>query len=371
MAAEQRDLYEVLGISKTAEPNEIKQAYRNLARKYHPDINKAPEAVERFKEIQAAYDVLGDEQKRQQYDRFGINGFNGASGSGYADGGFAQAFADIFDIFGQASGMQTQTSHGDDLRHDLELTLEEVAKGVSRTIQYPRMEVCDTCQGSGAREGTNPETCPQCRGAGHVRTVQRSLLGTFQTLQTCTRCRGTGKVILNPCTACSGSGRTRKVRERTVAIPKGVDTGVRLRLVGEGDAGERGAPAGDLYLFLYVKQHEIFERQGTDLYCKVPVSIARAALGGDITIPVIGGTDTLHLAEGTQPEQVYRLHGKGLPEVNAKGVGDLHVVIQVQIPTRLTPEQRALMEQLGESMGEKQEHHPESHGILGRLFGKH
>lgn len=371
MAAQSRGLYEVLGVSRSASPEELKKAYRNLAKKYHPDVNTAPDAADRFKEVQTAYDVLSDENKRRQYDRYGLEGLNGMAGfpEGFAAGGFG----DIFDIFfGQGAARGTSpAARGDDIREDLELTLEEAAAGVEKSLRFPRMEACDACQGSGAKPGSSADTCPQCRGQGQIRFTQNTLLGAFHTSQTCPRCRGAGRVILSPCQNCSGTGRVRRIRERTVKIPAGADTGLRLRLSGEGDAGERGGPAGDLYLVIYVRDHNVFERRGADLSCEVPVSIARAALGGVIQVPVLNGTEELKIAEGTQPGQIYTLRGRGMPELNGKGRGDEHILIRVEVPTRLTSEQKELLRQFAASQGEQVEEAGEGANLFGRLFGKH
>jgi molecular chaperone DnaJ len=374
MAAQPRDYYEVLGVSKTASAEELKRAYRNLAKKYHPDVNKTADAADKFKEINAAYETLSDESKRRQYDRFGPEGMNGSGGFSEGFQGGTAPFGDIFDIFfGQAGGGRAGSTvvRGDDLREDLELTLEEVATGVEKTLKFPRMETCDTCQGSGAKPGTSADTCPQCHGAGQIRFSQNTLLGRFESSQTCTRCRGAGKVVTNPCQTCSGSGRVRKVRERTVKIPAGAETGLRLRLVGEGDAGERGGPSGDLYLVIYVRDHEIFERRGNDIYCEIPLSMARAALGGTIQIPILNGMEDLKIHEGTQPSQVYTLKGKGLPDISGRSKGDEHVIIKVQIPNKLTAEQRDLLRQFAASTGERVQEANEGPNILGRIFGKH
>ena len=296
MADQSRDYYEVLGVSRTASGEELKRAYRNLAKKFHPDVNKDADASDKFKEIQLAYDVLNDDAKRKQYDRFGAEGMSGAGGFGGFEGGAGAApFGDIFDMFfGQGGGAQARggstVARGDDLREDMELTLEEVATGVDKTVKYPRMEMCETCHGDGAKPGTTPETCPQCHGQGQIRFSQNTLLGTFHSSQTCTKCRGTGKVIPSPCQTCSGTGRVRKTRERTVKIPAGADSGLRLRIVGEGDAGERGGPAGDLYIVLYVREHDTFERQGNDIYCEIPISFARAGVGRNPGSPDFGRT---------------------------------------------------------------------------------
>lgn len=372
MAAEQRDYYDVLGVSRTANADELKRAYRNLAKKYHPDVNKSSDAPEKFKEIQTAYDILSDDNKRRRYDQFGAEGVNGGYPEGFGAG--ASPFGDIFDIFfgqGAAGRGPSTVVRGDDLREDIELTLEEVAAGAEKTIKFSRMVNCETCDGSGARPGTNADTCPQCNGQGQIRFTQNTLIGTFTTTQTCTRCRGAGKVITSPCQTCSGSGRVRKTRERTVKIPAGAETGLRLRLVGEGDAGERGGPAGDLYLVVYVREHEIFDRRGNDIFCEIPVTMARAALGGTIQIPILNGVEDLKIAEGTQPDQIYTLRGKGLPDLHGRHRGDQHVVIKVQVPAKLTQEQRELLKQLAATQGERIQESHESTGIMGRLFGKH
>ncbi len=242
---------------------------------------------------------------------------------------------DIFDIFfGQAGPRRgaNMMSRGDDLRYDLELTLEEAATGVEKTLKYTRMETCETCSGSGERPGASADTCPQCQGAGQIRYTQNTQLGVFATMQTCTRCRGMGKVITDPCTDCSGSGQIRRQRERKIQIPAGVDTGMRLPLRGEGDAGRRGGSAGDLTLFLFVKEHEVFERRGNDIICEVPIRSDLAAQGGIIEVPVINGTEELRIPEGTQSATQFTLHGQGIPDINGRGNGDLHVVVRVQVP---------------------------------------
>jgi molecular chaperone DnaJ len=374
MATQPRDYYDVLGVSKTASAEDLKRAYRNLAKKYHPDVNSAADAADKFKEIQIAYDTLSDDAKRRQYDRFGPEGVSGA-GAGFPEGfNAAGGLGDLFDLFfGQTAAPRggRDVARGDDLREDLELTLEEVASGVEKTIRYQRMETCRTCDGSGARPGTTSDTCPQCGGQGQVRFSQHTPLGTFSTAQICNRCRGAGKVILTPCTTCSGSGRTRNQRERSVKIPAGADNGLRLRLVGEGDSGERGGPSGDLYLMIYVRDHDTFERRGNDILCELPLSMARAALGGTVQVPILNGTEELKIHEGTQPGQVYTLKGKGLPELNGRTRGDEHVVIKVQVPTRLTAEQRELLKQFAATLGEKAHEGADGSNILGRIFGKH
>lgn len=369
--AQQHDFYEVLGVAHDASAEEVKRAYRNLAKRYHPDVNKAADAADRFKEIQAAYDVLGDEEKRRHYDRFGPEGLNGGAGGFRVDFGDSP-FNDIFDIF-MGGGARPRTGpsvlRGDDLREDIELTLEEAATGVEKILRFLRLETCETCQGSGARPGAGAETCPQCRGAGQIRFEQNTILGRFTSAQTCGRCRGTGKVITNPCATCTGTGRMRVTRERSVKIPAGADNGMRLRLVGEGDAGERGGAAGDLYLVLYVQDHPIFERRGNDLYTELPISFATAALGGTVQVPVINGIEELKIPEGTQSGQEFVLRGRGIPDLNGRGKGDEHIYVQVIVPTKLTAEQKESLKAFAATLGEKAQEHPEGRGFLGRLFG--
>jgi molecular chaperone DnaJ len=370
MSAQPRDYYEVLGVSRTASAEELKRAYRNLAKRYHPDINKAADAADKFKEVQAAYDTLSDDNKRRHYDRFGHEGPpQGMDGYGPFAGG---PFGEFFDVFfgGQATGRGPTQSvvRGDDLREDLELTLEEVATGVEKEIKFTRLEMCDECQGTGAQPGTHADNCTQCHGTGQIRFSQNTLLGTFHSTQTCPQCRGSGKVIHHPCKGCQGSGRQRKARERTVKIPGGADTGMRMRLIGEGDAGERGGPAGDLFLVLYVKEHEFFERRGNDLYYEITISFPRAALGDTVQVPIINGMDELKIPEGTQGGQTFVLRGKGMPDVNGRGRGDQIVVVRIQTPTKLTGEQRALLKQFAGTLGETIRDKDEGKGLLGRLM---
>jgi len=373
--ADKRDYYDVLGVSRTASTEEIKRAYRNLARRYHPDVNKDPDAEAKFKEINEAYEVLSDETKRRTYDRFGHAGINGTAaepGMGFGGPGFG-GLGDIFDIFfntggGRSAASGSMAERGDDLRQDLEITLEEAALGAEKTVRFNRLENCDLCSGTGAKPGTHAEACPTCRGTGYVRHTQNTLLGTFQTTTTCGRCRGEGRVVSSPCPQCSGGGRIRKTRERKVRIPAGVDSGSRIRLSGEGDAGIRGGDPGDLYIVLYIRPHEVFERRGNDLYCEVPISFVRAALGGQITVPTIHGTEKITLSEGTQSGQTFRLREKGIPDLNGRGKGDEYVIVRVQVPTKLSADQKALLRQFARSLGEDVEDSPEDKGLLGRLF---
>jgi molecular chaperone DnaJ len=372
--ADKRDYYEVLGISRTASSEEIKRAYRNLARKYHPDVNKQPGAETKFKEINEAYEVLSDDGKRRTYDRFGHEAMGAGAGTGPGFGGAGMGgFGDIFDIFfgaggGRSSASGSMAERGDDLRHDIEITLENAANGVEVPIRFSRLEACDLCTGSGAKPGTQPETCATCRGTGYVRHTQNTLLGTFQTTAPCTKCRGEGRVVPNPCPQCNGQGRLRRARERVVPVPPGVDSGSRIRLGGEGDAGVRGGDHGDLYIVVYVKPHDIFERRGNDIVCEVPISFARAALGGQITVPVLGGSEKLTIPEGTQTGKPFVLRGRGIPDLNGRGRGDEHVIVRVQVPTRLSADQKSLLKQFAHSLGENVDA-VEDKGFLGRIFG--
>lgn len=369
--SQKKDYYDLLGVSKSASAEEIKRAYRNLARKYHPDVNKQSDAESKFKEINEAYEVLSDEAKRRTYDRFGMdglegNGFPGPGGQGFGD------FGDIFDIFfggggATASGPSSMAERGDDLRHDIELTLEEAAKGVEKTVRYNHLRNCEACNGTGARPGTQPEMCPSCHGSGVIRHSQNTILGTFQTTATCGRCGGKGRVIGSPCVQCSGSGRMRKVSEINVRIQAGVDNNSRIRLSGEGDSGVRGGGPGDLYIVVHVKPHDIFERRGNDIFCEVPISMVRAVLGGEITVPVLGGEEKITLNEGVQNGDKFRLKEKGIPDINGRGKGDEYILFKVMTPTRLSHDQKNLLRQFAQSMGENIEASEEK-SFLGKLF---
>ncbi len=351
-----RDYYEVLGVSRTASEQEIKSAYRRLAVRFHPDKNPGDTAAENsFKEAAEAYSVLSVTEQRTRYDRFGHAGVAGA-GAGAAWG--AQGFGGIEDIlgdlfgFGDAFGGRGGTSgnrraaaqRGSDLRYDLELTLEEAAKGFTAPLRIPRLEQCEVCKGSGAAAGTHPETCSTCNGAGQVRYQQ----GFFAVARTCGACRGTGQLIKSPCENCQGAGRIEREKTLEVRVPAGVETGSRLRIVGEGEAGAQGGPSGDLYVVIIVREHERFERQGSNLYTSVPVSFAQAALGADITVQTLDGEHRLRVPAGTQTGTVFRLKGEGLPVLGGRGRGDVFVSATVVTPTTLTREQRQLLEQLSE-----------------------
>ncbi|HSB79579.1 MAG TPA: molecular chaperone DnaJ [Candidatus Methylomirabilis sp.] len=343
--SQKRDYYEVLGVSRDAGPDEIKKAFRKLAQQHHPDKNAGNEsAEERFKEIGEAYEVLGNPEKRQAYDRFGVAGpGRGFEGFGGFDPGFGSIFDDIFEgFFGGRSGRSSRGAHrGADLRYNLEIRFEEAALGVEKPIVVPRLETCPACQGSGAKAGSQPIVCKACRGTGQVRFSQ----GFLTVSQTCGQCRGEGRVIEHPCQTCRGLGQAKAERTLTVKIPAGVETGTRLKLSGEGEAGVRGGPPGDLYVVLMVQEHPIFTRQGDDLYCEIPIKFTQAALGTQIEIPAISGRTSLKIPPGAQTGTEIRIKGRGLPNVRGYGRGDLVARIFVEVPTHLTAKQRDLLEQ--------------------------
>lgn len=349
-----RDYYEVLGVSKTATQDELKKAYRKLARKYHPDLNKDnAEAAEKFKECNEAYSVLSDEQKRAQYDQFGHaafeNGGMGGGGFGGAGGfgGFGgSGMEDIFDMFfggqGGRGGSRAKAGpqRGADLRFDLEITFEEAAFGLEKEINLYRDEVCDHCHGEGAEPGSKVETCPECNGSGYVRFTQNTMFGQMVNERPCSRCKGEGKIISEPCRECRGKGTVKRNKKLKVKIPAGVDNGSRLRVSGEGEAGAKGGPSGDLYVYLYVKPHKFFERDGTTVLCEVPINIVQATLGADIKVPTLDGQVTMKVPEGTQPGKVMRIKGKGIPSLRNGSRGDQLVRIKVVVPTKLSDKQK-------------------------------
>jgi molecular chaperone DnaJ len=345
--AEKRDYYEVLGVDRNATPEEIKKAYRNLARKLHPDVNKAPDAEERFKEVKEAYDVLSDEQKRAHYDRYGHTDPNqGFGGGGF--GGFGAdfgGFGDIFDMFfgGGSRRDPNAPQRGNDLQYTMTIEFKEAVFGVEKDITIPRTEVCDTCHGSGARPGTRPETCSACRGTGQQEIVSNTPFGRIVNRRLCSQCGGTGKIIRDKCGACRGTGKVKRQRTIHVRIPAGVDEGAQIRLAGEGEAGTRGGPNGDLYIVIRVKPHEFFEREGDDIYCEVPLTFAQAALGDEIEVPTLTEKVKLRIPAGTQTGTYFRLKGKGVPRLRGMGQGDQHVKVVVVTPTNLTEEQKELL----------------------------
>lgn len=350
-----RDYYEVLGVSKEATEQEIKSAYRKLALKHHPDRNQGDkDAEEKFKEAAEAYSVLADADKRAAYDRFGHAGVSSGAGAGGFDPTIFADFGDIFgglrDIFGFGDifggGRRGGPQRGADLRYDLEISFEESAQGVETSIQIPRQERCETCNGSGAAPGTSPTTCPHCHGRGQIRYQQ----GFFTVAQTCRQCGGAGRVVTKPCADCRGNGVVSRQRKLTVKIPAGIANGQRLRLYGEGESGTAGGPQGDLYVVVHVQDSDTFQRDGDDLFCRVPVTFPTLALGGEVKVPTLDGKETLQVPEGTQSGHVFRLRAKGMPSVTGRGRGDLHVAVDVVTPKKLTREQRQLLEQLARTM---------------------
>jgi molecular chaperone DnaJ len=340
-----RDYYEILEVSRSAGDQEIKSAYRKLALKFHPDRNQGDKkAEEKFKEAAEAYAVLSDPDKRARYDRFGHAGVGGPQGfdpSQFA--GFEDIFSGLGDIFGFGSGARRSgPQRGADLRYDMEIPFQQAAKGTETHIQIPRHETCDTCHGNGAAPGSSPTACPQCRGTGQLRYQQ----GFFTVARTCGQCRGAGKVITKPCHTCHGQGTVEKTRKLTVKIPAGIATGQRLRMSGEGEAGTLGGPPGDLYVVIFVREHEFFRRDGNDLHCTVPLPFTTLALGGEISVPGIDHEQTVKIPESTQTGTTFRLRGKGMPDVSGRGHGDLMVTVQAVTPKKLTKEQRKLLEQL-------------------------
>ncbi len=341
-----RDYYEVLEVSRSASEADIKKAFRRLAMKYHPDRNPDDEEAEQnFKEAKEAFDVLSNANKRAAYDQFGHAGVDQSAGGGGFSGGFGDAFSDIFgDIFG--GGGRSRVRKGADLQYNLELELEDAVAGTTVKIRVPTLKHCTACSGTGAKPGTSPKTCQTCGGHGQVRMQQ----GFFSVQQTCPTCRGKGTVIDDPCEVCNGAGRVREHKSLSVEVPAGVDNGDRIRLSGEGEAGESGAPAGDLYVQIHVKPHAIFERDNADLYCEVPISIVTAALGGDLEVPSLDGRLNLKIPAGTQTHKLFRMRGKGVKPVRGGPVGDLICRIVVETPVKLTGEQKQLFEQLSTTM---------------------
>jgi molecular chaperone DnaJ len=366
--ADKEDFYKVLGVERNASDAEIKKKYRSLAMKYHPDRNADnPEAAEvKFKQVKEAYEVLSDPKKRSAYDQFGHAGVDPSMGGrpgGFGAEGFSDIFGDVFgDIFG--GGRQQRgggVQRGSDLRYNLEITLEEAVAGTEQKIRIPVLVTCGECSGSGAKKGSSPIICSTCHGHGQVRMQQ----GFFSVQQTCPTCRGTGKQIKDPCGKCHGQGRVQETKTLSAKIPAGVDTGDRIRLSGEGEAGERGGPSGDLYIEIRVKDHDIFTRDGANLYCEVPISFVTACLGDEIQVPTLDGKVMLKIPPETQTGKSFRLRGKGVKPVRGGPVGDLLCKVQVETPVNLTKEQKVLVEQLGESLtGGGKHHSPQEHTFL-------
>ncbi|MFZ1418496.1 MAG: molecular chaperone DnaJ [Burkholderiaceae bacterium] len=369
-----KDYYETLDVARNATDDEIKKAYRKLAMKYHPDRNQDnPSAEEKFKEVKEAYEMLSDPDKRAAYDQYGHAGVDPNMGAGGFGGGFGGGspfgdFGDIFgDIFGGMGGRQRgpQVYRGSDLRYTMEISLEDAANGKVTQIRVPSWEECDACHGSGAEPGTSAETCPTCKGQGQVRMSQ----GFFSVQQTCPTCHGTGKHIPSPCKKCQGQGKVKTQKTLEVNIPAGIEDGMRIRNAGKGEPGVNGGPAGDLFVEIHIKRHPVFERDGTDLHCTIPLAFTQAALGGEIEVPTLHGKASMSIPEGTQTGQVFRLRGKGMPHVrSASTVGDLYVHVELEVPVKLTSEQKELVQRLDDSLkagGEK--HNPKAKGWFDKV----
>ena len=372
-----RDYYDVLGVSRGASADEIKKAYRGKAKELHPDRNKDnPEAEARFKEANEAYEVLKDADKKAAYDRFGHAAFEGGmggggprpGGGGFGNGDFTSAFSDVFDdlfgdFMGGRGGGRQRAARGSDLRYNLRITLEEAYAGLQKTIKVRTLVPCNTCSGTGSEGASEPTTCPTCSGMGKVRAQQ----GFFTVERTCPTCGGLGQIIKNPCKACSGAGRVEKERALNVNIPVGVETGNRIRLAGEGEAGMRGGPPGDLYIFVEVEAHKLFERDGVNLHCRVPVSMVKAAIGGQVEVPTIdGGRARVQIPSGSQSGRQMRLRGKGMPALRGQSVGDMFIELAVETPTNLTARQKELLEEF-EKLSE--DNNPESKSFFSSVKG--
>lgn len=359
-----RDYYEVLGVGKNATDAEIKKSYKRLAMKYHPDRNKdnLKESEKKFKEIREAYAILSDSQKRAAYDQFGHAGVKQGAGAGGFEGGGFGGFGDIFgDIFGSGGASAQYDNRGLDLRYNLEIDLKDAVEGTTVKIRIAKNEKCNTCNGSGAKPGTSPTTCSTCNGHGQVRMEQ----GIFSVQRTCPNCNGSGEFINNPCASCRGQGVVKKQKTLSVKIPPGVDTGNRIRLTGEGEAGIKGGDNGDLYVEVHVRKHNIFHREGNDLYCEVPISFVTASLGGSVEVPTLRNKLKVKIPAGTQTGRIFRLKGKGVPSVKRNINGDLLCQVKVETPVNLNSKQKQLLQEFGESCGEK--HYPESGSFFSKM----
>jgi len=350
-----RDYYEVLECGRNATQDEIKQSFRRLARKYHPDANPdRADAEARFKEVAEAYEVLSDPEKRRQYDAFGHAGADGQGFGGFGGFGDFGGLGDIFDMFfGTTQRQRRGPERGADLRVDIEISLREAAFGLERDIRVPRQEECTTCGGNGSAPGHRPQVCNACGGSGQVQMAQATPFGRVLHTRTCERCRGAGRIIEKACPTCHGSGQVKKTRTMHIKVPAGVDNGSRLRLAGEGEIGERGGPPGDLYVYIHVKPHRVFKREGNDIVCEMTISFVQAALGDEIDVPTLDSQIKMKIPEGTQPDTIFRLRGKGIPDVNGFGRGDQLVRVQVVTPTKLTDRQRELLREFASLGGDR------------------
>lgn len=368
-----KDYYKILGVGKNASKEDVKKAYKNLAKKYHPDLNKDHGSSDKFKEINEAAAVLGDDQKRQQYDQFGTADFSGfqagAGGFDFSDfmrqgQGSEFDFDSIFDsffgggMFGSGGRRRRGSRRGSDLAYEIEITLEEAAKGIDKHITLPKMERCDECNGKG---GSDLVSCDECRGTGTSRQTRRTPFGIFSTVSTCSKCHGEGTVIKNPCRNCRGTGIVEKTKKIKVEIPVGVDNGTQLRISGEGEAGEKAGPSGDLFIRVHVMKHKIFERDGDDLHMDLPVSFSTAALGGEVDVPTLDGNAKMKIPQGTQSNTIFRMKGKGIPNLRGYGAGDLKVRVTIDVPRRLSRNQKELLEEFGK------ESEKEDRGLFGRI----
>lgn len=376
-----QDFYKTLGVEKSASADEIKKAYRKLAMKYHPDQNKDnKEAEAKFKEVNAAYDVLKDEEKRAAYDRYGSSAFDGSMGGGgggnpfgggfegFQGGNFSDIFEDMFGDFMGGGGRRNPNGamRGADMQYAMDITMEDAYKGTEKTITIPVNDTCDECNGSGAEKGKKPETCDTCNGSGRIRAQQ----GFFTIERSCSTCGGTGTVIKHPCKKCSGAGRIRRDKTLKINVPKGIDSGRRIRLGGEGEAGVRGGPSGDLYVLINVKPHKFFKRDGANLYCRVPIPMTTATLGGEVEVPTIGGKKTkVKIPGGTQTGQQFRLREKGMPVMQSSSLGDMYLEIFVETPVNLNNKQKDMFKKLDEDLSGKdgKKYSPESSGFINRM----
>ncbi|MBI2659807.1 molecular chaperone DnaJ [Candidatus Woesearchaeota archaeon] len=367
--AKDKDYYKILGISKNASKEEVKAAYKKLAKQYHPDLNKSPEAAEKFKEINEAAAVLGDEQKKAQYDQFGAagpqfqGGFEGFDFSDFMSdiGGFGMDFDSIFENFFGGRQRPRRRQRGSDLRYDLEIELEDAAFGATKAISIPRLEECGKCNGTGAESKSDIVSCPDCNGRGVQTRTQRTPFGLFSTTTTCRKCKGSGRYIKNECPECSGKGVVRKTRKLEVKIPKGAVDGTNLRIQSEGEAGEAGTQAGDLYIVVHVNPHRIFERHGNNIYVKVPLPFTIAALGGEMEVPTLNGKASLKIPEGTQSNTVFRMKGIGIPDLHSHHKGDEHIEVYITVPEKLNGKQKKLLEDFEKENGKK--------GLFKGVFG--
>jgi len=352
--ATKRDYYEILGVPRNAGAEDIKSAFRRLAKQHHPDVNKDNGAEERFKEVNEAYAVLSDEQKRAAYDRFGHAGVSGMGGADYSGfTGFDDIFEGIFGNFGMRTGSRRGPRRGADLRLDLTISFEESLSGVEKEFDITRNETCPACHGSGAEPGTTPVRCATCKGAGEVRQVRQTFLGSMVNVTTCPTCRGTGETISTPCHTCAGRTQVRQTRRRAINVPPGVDTGTQIRLSGEGEPGANGGPQGNLYVVISVQPHKYLRRRGDNLLLEVAINYAQAALGAEISVPGVSGPEKIKIPAGTQPGTLFTLRGKGAPRLQRQGRGDLHVIVTIATPAHLSGEQKKLLKELQPTLGEE------------------